>query len=83
MSNASVSSQEFERLIQPFLPLGKIVAVAVSGGADSMALAFCLKRFVKDGGQLLAFIVEHGLREESAAEAKTVAARLTAMGIET
>jgi len=63
---------------------GERVAVAVSGGPDSMALAFCLKRYGGEGadGRLLGLIVEHGLRDESAAEAAAVAARLEAMGIE-
>jgi len=53
------------------------VAVAVSGGADSMALAWLLARW----GQPVALIVDHGLRPESAAEAAEAAARLAAAGI--
>ena len=52
------------------VPVDKPIAVAVSGGADSMALAFCLKRA---GADVHAFIVEHGLRAESAEEASRVA----------
>jgi len=44
-----------------------------------MALAFCVQRM---GLKARAFIVEHGLREESADEAQLVAKRLAAMGIE-
>ena len=56
---------------------GMRVAVAVSGGADSMALAVLLAGW----GQPTALIVDHGLRPESAAEAAATAGRLTAMGI--
>ncbi|MFA5040891.1 MAG: tRNA lysidine(34) synthetase TilS, partial [Bdellovibrionales bacterium] len=47
----------------------------------SMALAYCLKRWTKR--QCVALVVEHGLRDESAAEAKTVKKRLQKMGFET
>jgi len=46
------------------------IAVAASGGPDSMALLHLLHRFA----QVVAVTVDHGLRAESAAEAKTVAA---------
>lgn len=55
------------------------VAVAVSGGPDSMALVWGAKAA---GYDVLALIVEHGLRAESAQEACTVCDRLAAMGIE-
>ncbi len=55
------------------------VAVAVSGGADSMALAHLAQRWVnRRQGSLAALIVDHGLRPESAAEAKQVAGWLRA-----
>ena len=54
------------------------VAVAVSGGGDSMALAFLLRRW----GEPVAFVVEHGLRAESAEEAALTMGRLAGMGIE-
>jgi tRNA(Ile)-lysidine synthase len=47
------------------------IAVAVSGGPDSMALLHLLRAQTKN---ILAITIEHGLREESAAEAKAVAA---------
>lgn len=53
------------------------VAVAVSGGADSMALALLLAGW----GRPTAMIVDHGLRDGSAAEARLVAGRLEALGI--
>ncbi|MCB5944892.1 tRNA lysidine(34) synthetase TilS [Acidocella sp. KAb 2-4] len=58
------------------------LAVAVSGGADSTALALLTQEFCAvQGGRLLALIVDHGLRAESAAEAALTASRLSARGI--
>jgi tRNA(Ile)-lysidine synthase len=57
--------------------------VAVSGGADSTALALLTQRFLAErSGELLALIVDHGLRAESAAEAALTQKRLAARGIE-
>lgn len=53
------------------------VAVAVSGGADSMALALLLARW----GRPTAMIVDHDLRPESGGEAASTAARLAELGI--
>jgi len=53
------------------------VAVAVSGGADSMALALLLSRW----GRPTALIVDHGLRPESSSEAVLTLARLARLGI--
>jgi len=59
-----------------------LVAVAVSGGPDSMALAILADRWVRErGGAIRALTVDHGLRAESAAEALQVAAWLGARGI--
>jgi tRNA(Ile)-lysidine synthase len=58
------------------------IAVAVSGGPDSMALALLAARWTRQrGGCAAALIVDHGLRPESAAEAATVAAWLERRGI--
>jgi tRNA(Ile)-lysidine synthase len=58
------------------------LAVAVSGGADSFALTFLAKDWCTARGvTLYALTVDHGLRAESAAEAKRVQALLTAQGI--
>ncbi len=53
------------------------MAVAASGGADSMALALLLR----DWGQPFACVVDHGLRPESASEASLTMRRLAALGI--
>src|SRR3989338_5949539 len=60
----------------------KRIAVAVSGGGDSMALAILLSDWVKENGiKLHAITVDHDLRPESAMEAKTVAKILKPLGI--
>lgn len=64
----------FER--RPFL------ALAVSGGPDSMALAILAAQWARDrGGGVRALTVDHDLRPESAAEARQVGAWLGARGI--
>ncbi|MFM9890501.1 MAG: tRNA lysidine(34) synthetase TilS [Rickettsiales bacterium] len=58
------------------------LAVAVSGGADSMALTLLAQHWCEGHGiALTAFTVDHGLRSESATEAAQVAAWLAARGI--
>ncbi len=75
-----VDAAEFSALMNKFAPFSAKIALAVSGGPDSMALAFCVKRW----GQrdCIALIVEHGLREESAAEAAHVKKQLKKLGIQ-
>ena len=59
-----------------------LVAVAVSGGPDSMALTLLVERWARQrAGQVWGLTVDHGLRCESAEEARTVAAWLAARGI--
>ena len=49
------------------------MAVAVSGGPDSLALAFLAKCYsLKNKTKIKYFIVDHKLRKESSSEAKTV-----------
>ena len=65
----------------PFEP-SPTVAVAVSGGADSMACALLADDWARGrGGTIRALVVDHGLRAESAAEMRLTAARLGAAGI--
>jgi tRNA(Ile)-lysidine synthase len=79
LSQEPVSSAEFAALMAAVGPFGgdRRVAVAVSGGADSMALALLLAGW----GRPLAMVVDHGLRPESSAEAALTAARLASLGI--
>jgi len=48
------------------------VAVAVSGGPDSMALVNLIKNWIKNKESLIALIVDHQIRENSYAEATKV-----------
>ncbi len=65
----------------PFEPAPRL-AVAVSGGADSLALAVLANGWTRArGGSVLGLVVDHGLREASAAEALLAVARLGARGI--
>ncbi len=65
-----VADPEFAEWMGPLGPWGaRRVAVAVSGGADSLALAWLASRW----GEAVGFVVDHGLRADSAAEAELVA----------
>src|SRR5512144_1702125 len=59
------------------------LAVAVSGGADSMALGLLAHDWaVARGGRVTALTVDHGLRPASAKEAAVVGSWMSACGIE-
>ena len=59
------------------------IAVAVSGGADSLALTFLLKAWCDiHNAHLVALTVDHGLRQDSAQEAQDLHALLKFHGIE-
>jgi tRNA(Ile)-lysidine synthase len=69
------------RDLGPFGPQPHL-AVAVSGGADSTALALLAHDWTRArNGTILALIVDHGLRPAAAGEAALTAARLHARGI--
>ena len=74
-----IGDGEFASLMAAVGPFdaGRRVVVAVSGGADSVALAWLSSRW----GAPLAAIVDHGLRAESAAEAALTAARCAGFGV--
>lgn len=75
----------FDAALAPLLPTPRPAAlgVACSGGADSLCLALLAAEWSRAAGiGLVAFIVDHGLRPESAAEADGVRQRLLAFGIE-
>jgi tRNA(Ile)-lysidine synthase len=60
------------------------VAVAVSGGPDSLALTLLADGWARArGGAVLALTVDHGLRPESGAEAEHTRAVLAGRGIDT
>lgn len=57
-------------------------AVALSGGADSMALTLLLDEYSKKHKKdLIALIVNHNLREESSSESESVSSKMTDLGI--
>ena len=73
-------AQAMDRL-GPF-EAGPHLAVAVSGGADSTALALLARDWTAErDGRVTALIVDHGLRDGSAVEAAGTAARLKSLGI--
>ena len=66
------------------LEAGDLVCVAVSGGADSLALAYALSlEAPKLAIQLHAVTVDHQLQSTSAAQAATVVVQMKSLGIET
>ncbi|MGH7088971.1 MAG: ATP-binding protein, partial [Stellaceae bacterium] len=84
MSPEPVTANEFAALMARFAPFERRphLAIAVSGGADSLALALLARRWAADaGGSITALTVDHRLRPESGAEAAGVAARLARGGI--
>lgn len=69
------SLTDFEETIDALALPDDVLACAVSGGPDSMALLYLLSRWsMKHGRKLYAFTVDHGLRPESATEAEMVGA---------
>ncbi|HEY6431374.1 MAG TPA: ATP-binding protein, partial [Acetobacteraceae bacterium] len=84
LSDPVLSDQAFaDRMaaLGPFEPAPRLAA-AVSGGPDSLALALLAQRWVAGrGGTLLALIVDHRLRPESAREAAETLVRLAAQRI--
>jgi tRNA(Ile)-lysidine synthase len=84
LSGPSISQAEFARLMAALCPFETAphVAVAVSGGADSMAACLLTDRWTRARrGKITALVVDHGLRTESSAEARCVARRLRRRGI--
>lgn len=77
-----LTTDDFAALIAPLAPSAGTMAVAVSGGADSMALCLLAHRWASHTGRaVLALTVDHGLRPDSAAEATQVAGWLRRRGI--
>lgn len=85
MTDHDIDQGRFDALMNAFGPFERAshVAVGVSGGADSMALAILLSDWAeRQGGSATALIVDHGLRPESGTEALIVSKALTALGVE-
>nr|WP_246152207.1 tRNA lysidine(34) synthetase TilS [Roseospira navarrensis] len=69
----------------PLAPFGPAphLAVGVSGGPDSLALALLAGAWAAaQGGRVTALTVDHGLRPESAGEARQVAAWMAGAGLD-
>ena len=83
-SMTPLTAAEFEQLMAPFAPFEAAphLAVACSGGGDSMALAVLADRWARArGGGVTALIVDHRLRPESTSEAASVGRTLAELGI--
>lgn len=74
----------FEKAMRSFgFPNGDKIAVAVSGGADSSAVCLLAREFIeKFGGEMIALIVDHGLRPASREQALITVERLSRRGID-
>lgn len=80
----AVGAAEFDRCLRPLLAGDKpgAIAVAVSGGADSMALALLTADWAKKRRiAVVPLIVDHRLRPESTREARHVAGLLRKAGL--
>jgi tRNA(Ile)-lysidine synthase len=81
----ALTPQGFDRLLAGLSPFEKSphLAIAVSGGGDSMALILCADNWARaQGGRVTALTVDHGLRAGSCAEASQVAHWLAARNID-
>jgi tRNA(Ile)-lysidine synthase len=84
LSDPAIGPDEFAALMAPLGPFEAPprVAVAVSGGADSLALCLLAAAWAQSlGGSAIGLTVDHGLRPEAAAEAARVGSWLAARGI--
>ena len=83
-SAAAVTGAEFGRLLRPLLEDDRpaAIAVAVSGGADSLALALLgMDWGARHDIAVVPLIVDHRLRPDSSKEARQVAGWLRAAGL--
>ncbi len=79
-----VSDREFTTLMAALGPFERNarVAVALSGGPDSMALCVLADAWARRrGGRVVALTVDHGLRSDSATEAAVVGGWMGTLGI--
>ncbi len=83
--HGSLDGNTFARLMAPFEPFeaAPVLAAAVSGGRDSLALALLAHDWAAArGGRVIGLVVDHALRPESAAEAAATVHTLAGRGIE-
>jgi len=86
LADSPLTFEEFSAYMTAALPFlagsGEPIAVAVSGGGDSMALVSLLKEWAAAHSiPLYALTVDHGLRSESSAEALQVGGILSGWGV--
>jgi tRNA(Ile)-lysidine synthase len=84
LTAAPVTAAEFAACFERFSPFEQPprIAVAVSGGSDSLALVLLADEWARlRGGSAIAVTVDHGLRSDSAVEAAAVGEWLGARGI--
>jgi len=82
-ADGAVSASEAKTLFDP-LANASVLVLAVSGGPDSTALLFLAARWraaLKQGPKLLAVTVDHGLRPQSAGEARAVKRLARRLGV--
>ena len=76
-------NSELNRIAKQYNLDQKKMAIAVSGGADSLALAFLIKEYAqKFNVKIIALTVNHNLRPEAKEEAEYVARLMKKNGIE-
>lgn len=83
VTGTALDAEAFARLMRPLGPFEKTphMALAVSGGSDSMALLLLLADWCRaQGGRLTALTVDHGLRAGSREEAVQVGHWASAVG---
>ncbi|HEX2528096.1 MAG TPA: tRNA lysidine(34) synthetase TilS [Geminicoccus sp.] len=79
-----MTTAEFAAAMTTFAPFEQSprLAVAVSGGADSMCLAVLTQDWARErDGEAHCFVVDHGLRDGSGLEAERVAKALVCLGM--
>jgi tRNA(Ile)-lysidine synthase len=87
MSARPLTPAAFDRLMKPLEP-GARLALGVSGGRDSMALAVLMADWLRwreekklPAPQVFVLSVDHGLRKEAASEARQVGRWMRALGL--
>jgi tRNA(Ile)-lysidine synthase len=84
LASLPLDADAFAALMAPLGPFEShpLLAVAVSGGADSLALCLLADAWARArDGTVIGLTVDHGLRPEAAAEAARVGSWLAARGI--
>lgn len=81
-SGGALRQREFDQRLNALSP-GRAIAVALSGGPDSLALLVHAARWAKrrKGASVLALTVDHGLRAEAAEEARQAGVQARALGV--